>query len=156
MSTSVSVAITLAVPPDEAFRLFTEEVDQWWQRGPKFRFRPRAQGRMCFEPGEGGRLIEIYDEEARDIYEIGRILVWEPGVRLVFEWRGPNFSKGEVTEVDIRFRAHAEGTRIVLEHRGWEVLPSDHPARHSLANTPFLGIRAGWWQEQLTALRNLA
>lgn len=156
MSASVSVAITLAVPPDEAFRLFAEEVDQWWQRGPKFRFRPRSQGRMCFEPGEGGRLIEIYDEEARDIYVVGRILAWEPGVRLSFEWRGPNFREGEVTEVDIRFRAHEEGTRILLEHRGWEVLSSDHPARHGLANAPFLGTKSGWWQEQLAALQRLA
>lgn len=156
MSASVSVAITLAVQPEEAFRLFTEEVDQWWQRGPKFRFRPRAEGRMCFEPGEGGRLIEIYDEEARDLYEVRHILVWEPGARLVFEWRGPNYREGEVTEVDIRFRAHEEGTRILLEHRGWEALPSDHPARHGLANVPFLGSMGGWWQEQLAALRGLA
>jgi len=119
MSANVMVGITLEVEPEEAFRLFTEEVDLWWQRGVKFRFRPKAHGTMKFEPGEGGRLVEIYDDAKGDLYEVGRILVWEPGVRLVFEWRGPNFRDGQVTEVDIRFKPVEAGTRVVLEHRGW-------------------------------------
>lgn len=156
MSASVTVAITLEVEPEEAFRLFTEDVDLWWQRGPKFRFRPRAHGTMRFEPGEGGRLVEVYDEAKGELYEVGRILVWQPGERLVVEWRAPNFREGQVTEVDIRFKANDTGTRIVLEHRGWETLPPDHPARHGLDNRAFLTMQGGWWEEQLVAMRDLA
>lgn len=155
MSANVMVGITLEVEPEEAFRLFTEEVDLWWQRGVKFRFHPRAHGTMKFEPGEGGRLVEIYDEAKGDLYEVGRILVWEPGVRLVFEWRGPNFRDGQVTEVDIRFKPVEAGTRVVLEHRGWETLPPDHPARHGLGDRAFLTMQGGWWEEQLGALRGM-
>jgi len=31
------VTVTVAVPPGEAFRIFTQEIDQWWRRGPRFR-----------------------------------------------------------------------------------------------------------------------
>ncbi|MEX1153134.1 SRPBCC domain-containing protein [Parvibaculum sp.] len=153
MSGKVAVAVRLAVDPAEAFRAFTEDVDLWWQRGIKFRFHPRKNGVMRFEPGEGGRLVEVYDEAAGDIYEVGRILVWQPGERLVFEWRAPNYREGQVTEVELRFQPVEGGTRILLEHRGWETLPGDHPARHGLADVPFLGTMGGWWQEQLAALK---
>lgn len=156
MSAKVQVAITVEVEPEEAFRLFTEEVDEWWQRGPQFRFRPKRNGTMRFEPGEGGRLVEVYGEGKDDLYEVGRILVWEPGARLVFEWRGPNYREGQVTEVELTFRPHEKGTRILLEHRGWETIPPDHPARHGLASGAFLTMQGSWWDAQLAALRDMA
>ena len=29
--------VLVAVPPDVAFQVFTEEIDQWWRRGLKYR-----------------------------------------------------------------------------------------------------------------------
>jgi uncharacterized protein YndB with AHSA1/START domain len=99
MGAKIMVSIRLKVAPAVAFDLFTQKVDDWWRKGPKYRMGP--QGRLRFEPGEGGRLVEIYDEAAGELFEIGRILVWRPGERLVFEWRLPNFTADQVTEVDI-------------------------------------------------------
>jgi uncharacterized protein YndB with AHSA1/START domain len=154
MTAKVMVSIRLKVPPVAAFELFTSRIDDWWRRGPKYRMG--LDGRLRFEPGEGGRLVEIYDEAAGDLFEIGRILVWRPGERLVFEWRQPNFTPGQVTEVDIGFAAVAEGTRLTLEHRGWDTLPPDHPARHGMEEGRFLLIHARWWEDQFAALEDMA
>ena len=69
---------------------------------------------MRFEGGEGGRLLEVYTDEAGGAFEVGRVLAWKPGDRLVFEWRGNNFEPGLVTEVEVRFerrRAAAPASR---------------------------------------------
>ena len=54
------VTVGVAVPPEEAFRVFTQEVDLWWRRGRRFRNAPREQGIVCIEPGVGGRLFESF------------------------------------------------------------------------------------------------
>lgn len=77
-SDAVTVTTKVAVDPATAFRVFTEEVDAWWRRGPRYRFRPGRDGVMRFEPGAGGRLVEVYDEAAGDVFEVGRVLAWEP------------------------------------------------------------------------------
>lgn len=65
-----------------AFAAFTEELDLWWVRGP---INHMASGRvvaMRCEPGVGGRLLEVYEDDA---LELGRITVWEPGQRLAWD-----------------------------------------------------------------------
>ena len=54
------VIVGVAVPPEEAFRVFTQEVDLWWRRGRRFRNAPGEQGIVCIEPGVGGRLFESF------------------------------------------------------------------------------------------------
>jgi uncharacterized protein YndB with AHSA1/START domain len=156
MTAKVMVAVSVVADPATAFDIFTQEVDTWWRRGPKYRFRGRRHGTLRFEPGVGGRLVEVYDEAAGDLFEVGKILDWEPGTRLRFEWRAPNYRAGQVTVVEVRFIATAAGTRVVVEHSGWETLPGDHPARHGLDDTPFLQSMGGWWREQLASLKDRA
>ena len=50
--------VSVALPPDEAFRVFTEEIDLGWRRGRRFRNAPGQAGIVCIEPGAGGRLFE--------------------------------------------------------------------------------------------------
>lgn len=150
------VTIVVAVDPSTAFRLFTDEVDAWWARGPKNRFRALWAGIMRFEPGVGGRLMEIYDEETCDAYEVGRIRVWEPGRRLLLDWRLPNFAPDEITEVEISFEPVEGGTRVTVEHRGWEALRLDHPARHGLAGDAFRMFRSRLWADHLAAIKRHA
>src|SRR4029453_10334200 len=40
----------------------------------------------------------------------GRVRVWEPPARLVFEWRAVNFAPEEKTEVEVTFEARTGGT----------------------------------------------
>ncbi len=145
----------VAVAPETAFEVFTEQVDAWWKRGPRYRFRAQRDGKMRFEPGVGGRLVEVYDDSGGDVYEVGRVRIWKPPERLVFEWRGNTFRPGERTEVEVWFERVAGGTRVTVEHRGWDALPEDHPTRHGLRGGAFVSMIGLWWAELLVSLRTL-
>ena len=150
---AVTVSTSVAVDPETAFDVFTTEVDAWWRTGPKYRMDAKRNGAMRFEPYVGGRFLEVYDDATRDAFEIGKILVWKPGDRLVFEWRGSNFEADQKTEVEVRFEPSDEGTRVTLEHRGWDALPQDAPARHRLPEAEFYGLLGGIWVELLASMR---
>jgi uncharacterized protein YndB with AHSA1/START domain len=151
----VRVTTRVDADPDTAFRLFTEDVDAWWQRGPGKRFGGAREGRLRFEPGAGGRLLEEFGG-AGDAYEVGRVRVWERGARLVFEFRAPSFAAGETTEVEVRFEPEAGATRVTLEHRGWSRLRAGHPARRGLEGPALEGMLGLWWSERLLGLRRRA
>jgi uncharacterized glyoxalase superfamily protein PhnB len=61
---------------------------------------------MRCEPGVGGRLLEVYDDETGDALELGRITVWEPGACLA--WR----SSLDDVSTEVRFEASARGTLV--------------------------------------------
>ncbi|MEP7126316.1 MAG: SRPBCC domain-containing protein [Byssovorax sp.] len=146
----------VAVDPLDAFEVFTGETDLWWRRGPRFRFGGKRRGALTLEPGVGGRLFEAFSDAPADVFEVGRVLVWEPGARLLLEWRLPNFAPGERTEVDVRFEASGDGTMVTVEHRGWSAVRDDHPARHGEAVVPFLSRLGQWWGALLLAMRERA
>jgi uncharacterized protein YndB with AHSA1/START domain len=147
----VRVTTFVDVPPGEAFDVFTREVDAWWRKGPRFRFGKTREGVLAFEGEVGGRLTERYEDGST--FEVGRVLAWEPGARLVFEWRARNFAPDQRTEVEVRFASQGDGTEVVLEHRGWAALPDSHPARHGLQGRAFADMLGLWWGELATALR---
>jgi hypothetical protein len=152
-SESARVVTYVEVSPLDAFEVFTDEVDVWWRRGPRFR-SGGPDSELSFE-NEGGerRLIERGRE---GVFEIGRVQVWEPGKRLLLEYRLRNFAQGERTEVEVLFEEQGKGTRVVLEHRGWEALRADHPARHGLSGTAFSSMIGLWWGDVVTGFRQLA
>ncbi len=150
---AVTVSTLVAVDPDNAFRLFTEEVDLWWRRGPLYRPEVKGEGAMRFEPGVGGRLLEVYDESRGDAFEIGRVLIWEPGARLVFDWRARNFEPGEKTVVEVRFERADRGTRVTLEHRGWDSIDAGHPFRRGWTGEAFSSMIGLRWADLLVSLR---
>ncbi len=103
---SASAAVEVAVDPMTAFHAFTEEIDRWWMPGPiNYWDSGRALGKRI-EPGVGGRILEVYRDGA---LELGRITLWEPGVRLVYR------SSVDDSEVDVRFEAIDSGTRVSVE-----------------------------------------
>jgi hypothetical protein len=123
----VTASVELAVDPATAFAVFTEEIGRWWRPGPiNWNDSQRAIG-IRIEPGVGGRWLEVYDEATGEGFECGRILVWEPGARLVLLYRDAGHDIDD-TEVEVRFEAIEGGTRVTLEHRGWERLLPDHEA----------------------------
>ena len=159
MSTETRVRAMTTVPlePSEAFVLFTDEVDSWWRRGP--RFRPAVDGRegeLRFEAGEGGRLLEVYDHSGTADFELGRVLVWEPGKRLVFHMGGRDFGPDEWTEVDVRFERIETGTRVTVEHTGFDELGQDHGVWHGQGPEALVGSMGLWWGDLLVAMRGAA
>jgi uncharacterized protein YndB with AHSA1/START domain len=152
---AVLVATTVPAPPARAFDLFTRDIGQWWGIGPAYEFHPGRNGRLRFDPdGPGGRLVEAYP--GGQVYVIGRVTAWEPGVRVAFEWRLPTFRAGQMTHVEVGFRGVAGGTRVTVEHGGWDTVPADHPARHGLPATAH-GQQVGrFWTTVLRRLSRLA
>jgi uncharacterized protein YndB with AHSA1/START domain len=151
------VTVAVRVPPEAAFEIFTAEIDRWWRRGLKFRQAGQKRGLIHLEPRVGGRLFEQFDVDGgSQVLEVGRVRIWDPPVKLAFSWRNANFAPEELTDVEAEFCATDTGTRVTVTHRGWSKLRADHPARHGLADREFIGIKARWWGEQLSALREYA
>ncbi|MCY1016237.1 SRPBCC domain-containing protein [Pyxidicoccus sp. MSG2] len=147
------VTTFVAVSPLDAFEVFTQETDLWWKKGPRFRFGGARNGVLRFEGRAGGRLFESFDDADERAFEVGRVLVWEPGARLVFEWRARAFVPGEITEVEVRFEEASGGTRVTLEHRGWDALSPTHPVRHGQDGPTFIASTGLWWGELATSFR---
>jgi len=105
---TVSSEVTVGVDPQTAFSVFTDEIDLWWVRGPiNFHDAARAIGMRC-EPGVGGRLLELYSDDASDALELGRITTWQPGESLGWQ------SGVDDVSVAVRFQAVTEGTKVTV------------------------------------------
>jgi len=149
----VCVSTLVTVDPATAFDAFTADIDRWWKRTPRYRVAPGQEGILRFEPGLGGRLVESWGPGPDEAFEVGRVLAWEHGRRLVFEFRFRTFGAGELTEVEVRFEREGDGTRVSLEHRGWDRLRPDHPARGGLEGGAFVSLIGLYWADLLVAVR---
>jgi uncharacterized protein YndB with AHSA1/START domain len=150
----VLVAMRVAASPSRAFAVFTEQIAQWWHHNGLFQFSDGRTGRLAFEPGPSGRLTETYDDG--DVFEIGRVKVWDPPRRLVVSWRHASFAADQETELHVRFDAAGEQTRVTVEHYGWDAIPQAHAARHGFPLPDFQHRFAEWWQELLGAFGGLS
>jgi uncharacterized protein YndB with AHSA1/START domain len=141
IASSAAASVEVPCDPGTAFQIFTADIGTWWQRGTRY-WNDAGRGQeLRLEPGVGGRLVEVYDPRTGAGFEIGRVLVWEPGKRLVFTWRQDDWKPDEFTEVEVRFEPAGTGTRVTVEHRGWDRVPSAGP-----------GLSAGYghgWAELL-------
>lgn len=149
---NIVATTVVAANPATAFEIFTAEVDAWWRRGPMFRPAAGGAGVLRFEPGVGGRLLEMYDDGSS--YEFGRIRVWEPDRRLVFDLFARAFRPGESTEVEVLFEAEGDHTRVTVTNRGWERFAVDHPVRHGMGEPAFSDMMSVWWADLLVAIQS--
>jgi len=129
------------------------EIGAWWRPNGLFQTTPRAPGRLAFEPGEGGRLTETL--ASGKVFEIGRIVAWEPPSRLEFSYRQANFPPDLHTEVEVRFEAAGEETRVSIEHRGFDRVPAG-AARHGFPDQVLLVRLSEFWRAHLASLGELA
>jgi uncharacterized protein YndB with AHSA1/START domain len=151
VTSRVLVALRVKATPARAFEAFTADIGGWWRPSPIFAFTPRDPGVLSFEPGEGGRLIET--RAGGKVFEIGKVRAWAPPDRLVFGWRQASFAAGQDTQVEIRFEAVGEETRVTVEHTGWDSVPTAHVARHGFADAVFLRRHGEWWQSLLASYK---
>ncbi|KSB89574.1 ATPase [Caulobacter vibrioides] len=151
MSARILVALRIKAPPTRVFDAFVGETGVWWRPNPLFSFTPRSPGVLAFDgEGEGARLVERL--ASGKVFEIGRVRTWVRGERLVFGWRQAAFAPGMDTEVEVRFEAVGEETRVTVEHRGWETVPAEHVARHGFPDQLFLLRHGQWWTGLLEGL----
>ncbi len=151
---SAAASVFVRVAREDAFEIFTNEIDAWWRTGPKYRIAGRRRGRIFIEPKLGGRLFETFElSTGSRTIEVGKVTVFEPPARLALEWRGVNFKPNEKTFVEVSFEEQGEGTMVTVRHRGWSALPDDHPARHGKVGADFARMIGLWWGGLLTSLR---
>lgn len=121
--TSITRSVTVRLDPAAAFEVFTAQIDAWFPRGPySFNYPDRTTG-VVIEPFVGGRWLERWTDG--DGYEVGRVLAWEPGRRLLVSYRSRHLPAEPLTEIEIRFEPAPDGTLVTLEHRGWDRLPRE-------------------------------
>ena len=151
---SASVSVFVRVSQEDAFDVFTKEIDQWWRHGRKYRMAGRRRGQLFFEPALGGRLFETFDtDQGSRTIEVGKVTRWEPPRSMELEWRNANFKPHEKTMVEVTFEPTGEGTLVSVRHRGWSTLPEGHPARHGLTGAEFSRMIGMWWGDLMTGLR---
>jgi uncharacterized protein YndB with AHSA1/START domain len=108
----------VALPPDEAFRLFTDGIQQWWPLEEGYSYGGDRAGEVHLEAWVGGRFFERFVDG--DEFQVGRVVACEPPDRILFTWRDPDWTAE--TEVEVRFVAQGDGTRVELSHRGFDRL----------------------------------
>ncbi len=113
--------VLVDVTPDVAFDRFTAGIGRWWPLA-----RHSVGGASSTVAFTDGRLVETLADGSTTVW--GSVLVWEPGQRFVITWH-PGRPDGPATEVEVRFEPAGAGTRVLLEHRNWDVLPEPAAAR---------------------------
>jgi uncharacterized protein YndB with AHSA1/START domain len=119
---SVNAAVTVDVPVERAFAVFTDELGTWWP--PDYHIGEKEPVAFVIEPRQGGRWFERAADGTE--CDTGRVLVWRPPHQLTLAWHlNGNYEydpdPSHASEVDIRFIAEGEGrTRVEVEHRAIE------------------------------------
>jgi uncharacterized protein YndB with AHSA1/START domain len=128
--------ITVARPPEVAFRVFTERLASWWPARTHSVGHERVDT-IVLEGHVGGRFYERLDDGTE--HEWGEITTWDPPGRIGMTWhagRGPETAQ----QLEIRFVAEDDGTRVELEQTGWEVLGDEAEATRTNYATGWTGV----------------
>jgi uncharacterized protein YndB with AHSA1/START domain len=117
---AVRKSITVNAPLERAFDVFTDGLGSWW---PLERYSLGGENieRVVFEPRAGGRVYEIRKDGSEG--EWADVLAYHRPSSFTLAWR-PYEEPGSrpATELEVRFIADGQQTRVELEHRGWERL----------------------------------
>lgn len=116
--------VTVAVPVEQAFRVFTGSIDSWWPH--QFHIGQAEVAEVILEPYENGRWYELGVDGTE--CDWGRVLTWEPPHRLVLTWQingswqfDPD--PDHASEIVIRFTANGPAdTTVELVHSAFERL----------------------------------
>ena len=121
--------MSVNVPIERAFKVFTEKMGAWWPATHHVGGTPFRD--ILIDPRTGGRWYEINADGQECIW--GSVVAWEPPKKVVLSWHlQPDWSfspdMAKASEVALEFIAEGpEKTRLEFEHRhlerhgaGWE------------------------------------
>lgn len=113
--------ITVPLSPEDAFRLFTERMGEWWPLDTHS--LSAGEGALprdvTVEPREGGQILETRPDGTTAPW--GRITEWRPGARFGVAWHVGR-EEEEATDLLVVFASEGTGTRVELTHGGFERL----------------------------------
>ena len=114
---AIDKTITVQASQRVAFETFTRQIGSWWPTETHSIFGDGVQ-EVVFDERVGGR---VYEQNAKgEEADWADVVAWEPHSRFVLRWR-VNPKRGP-TEVEVRFTPENGGTRIDLQHRGWDAI----------------------------------
>jgi uncharacterized protein YndB with AHSA1/START domain len=116
----VRKSVTVDCAVEEAFRVFTTDATSWWP--VETHSIHQSVSKVVFEPHVGGEVYEVSASGEKGYW--ATVLEWDPPHRLVLAWNILQ-RDDQPTEVEVRFLPDGTGTRLELEHRGWERLAED-------------------------------
>jgi len=116
---TIRKAIRVERSPEVVFRVFTHEIGKWWPLKEGFSFGGEKAKDIFIEGRVGGRFFERFTDGTE--FEVGRITAFEPPRLVAFTWKDPSWEAE--TQVEVIFEPDGKGTRVELEHRGWEAGP---------------------------------
>jgi uncharacterized protein YndB with AHSA1/START domain len=135
----------VSATPEKAFEVFTDGIATWWpiethsvQAMDKDAGSPET---VVFETGPQGRVYERMSTGKEAHW--ANVTAWEPPSRLVLEWK-VNPDAAAPTEVEIRFTPEGDGTRVDLEHRGFEALGKDAEKEHGSYSNGWPAVFQGY------------
>ena len=112
----VRKSVTVQRTPAEAFEIFTARLGTWWPLA-QFSIHQADSATCGIEPRVGGSIYEVAKNGERCVW--GTVLSWDPPRGFSMTWH-PGREPDTAQEVELRFAAVPGGTRVDLEHRGWE------------------------------------
>ena len=143
--------VTVGVPVDHAFRVFTDSIHTWWPA--EYHIGQADMDRAILEPREGGRWYEKGVDGSE--CDWGRVLAWEPPRRLVVTWQingqwqfDPD--PEHASDIEVRFTPDGpDQTTVELEHRHLERLVDGQALRDGITG-------GGGWSSLLELLAKAA
>jgi len=129
-------SFVVACPPERAFEIWTTHISMWWPTSHTVSARQDVT--VVIEPGVGGRIYErTPDGEEHDW---GQVTEWDPPHRISYLWHLRQ-DRADATEVDITFApAEPTGTRMSIEHRGWDALGAHGADQRELNQRGWAGL----------------
>jgi len=123
---AVRSSVTVKLPRDAAFQLFTDRMSSWWPLATHSVFHADAVA-VTIEPVVGGRVYETTADGRTSDW--GTVTDWHPGERLAMTWH-PGEASDLATLVEVTFSdAPDGGTLVDLLHTGWAVHGAEAAAR---------------------------
>ena len=115
---ALTKTITVPVPVDRAFDLFSRRLGEWW---PLATHSVGEESAVGVEMGcrVGGEIVETVRDGSVHVW--GTVTDWEPPERMAFTWH-PGQDAAEATRVEVTFEPAGESTVVTLTHSGWEAL----------------------------------
>jgi len=130
------ITFDVACPPERAFELWTSHTSIWWPTSHTVSARPGVE--VVIEPGIGGRIYERTPEGEE--HDWGQVTGWDPPSRISYLWHLRQ-DRADATDVEITFAgAESSGTRISIEHHGWDALGARGADQRQLNQRGWAGL----------------
>lgn len=144
--------ITVPLSPDRAFKLFTQEMADWW---PLETHSLSAQGEGNTAPHVevpaelGAQVLETLPDGSKAPW--GRVTEYDPGKAFAMSWHVGR-PEDQSSHVRVSFDVVADGTRVTLVHDNWAAMGEGAATLRAGYNTGWDMVLGGRYLDAATRL----